>query len=135
MPAVRGTGRGPRSLALVAGSPTIDPCGRRGCLPRPLAMREEMQRKAPKTSAAVPAHIEFADYRIADPEEFNRNMLRVIEAGSTVLTGLLERSEAKAPFSTADMLEAGRLFSEVAQFWIGNPAAMAQTNATLLSEL
>jgi len=94
-----------------------------------------MQRKAPKTTAAVPAHIEFADYRIADPEEFNRNMLRVIEAGSTVLTGLLERSEAKSPFSTADMLEAGKLFSEVAQFWIGNPAAMAQTNATLLSEL
>src|SRR5262249_61960418 len=71
----------------------------------------------------------------ADPEAFSRNMLRVREQGSQVFTWLLEKSDGTSPFGAADMLEATKLFGEVAQFWIANPAAMAETNATLLREL
>ena len=35
-----------------------------------------MQKKAPETTKPVPVEIDFAAYRIADPEEFGRNMLR-----------------------------------------------------------
>jgi polyhydroxyalkanoate synthase len=94
-----------------------------------------MQRKAPETSKAVPAEIDLSAYRLADPEEFGRNMLRVMEEGARVFTGLLERSEGKSPFSATDAAEAAKLFGEVAQFWVSNPAAMAETNAHLLAAL
>ena len=94
-----------------------------------------MQRQATESKTAAPLEVAFNPYRIADPEAFSRNMLRVMEQGSRVLTGLLERGEATSPFNAGDMLEASKLFTEIAQFWIGNPAAMAETNAMLLREL
>jgi polyhydroxyalkanoate synthase subunit PhaC len=94
-----------------------------------------MQRQASDTKTAAPLEIAFGAYQVADPEAFSRNMLRVMEQGSRVLTGLLEKSEATSPFNTGDMLEASKLFTEIAQFWMGNPAAMAETNAALLREL
>ena len=36
-----------------------------------------MQKKAPEISKPVPVEIDFAAYRVADPEEFGRNMLRL----------------------------------------------------------
>jgi len=95
----------------------------------------EMQRQAPETKKAVPAEIALDAYRVADPEAFSRNMLQVMEQGSRALTWLLDKSDSISPFSATDMLEATKLFGEVAQFWIANPAAMAETNATLLREL
>ena len=35
-----------------------------------------MQKKAPETKKPLPAEIDLGAYRIADPEEFGRNMLR-----------------------------------------------------------
>jgi polyhydroxyalkanoate synthase len=94
-----------------------------------------MQRQASETKTAAPPLVAFGAYHLADPETFSRNMLRVMEQGSRVLTGLLEKKEATPPFNTGDMLEASKLFTDIAQFWMGNPAAMAETNAALLGEL
>ena len=42
-----------------------------------------MQKKAPETHASRSrAEVDFSAYRIGDPEEFGRNMLRLMEEGS-----------------------------------------------------
>ena len=61
-----------------------------------------MQKVAPETSKPVPAEIDLGAYRIANPEVFGRNMLRLMEEGQKVLSGLLERVNGKTgPFSAA----------------------------------
>ena len=82
-----------------------------------------MQKKAPETTKPVPAEIDFAAYRIADPEEFGRNMLRLTEEAGKVMTGFLERSNGNTgPFSLAsEVTEAAKLFAEIAQHWAGRP--------------
>jgi polyhydroxyalkanoate synthase len=92
-----------------------------------------MQKKAPETSKPVPAEIDFGAYRIADPEEFGRNMLRLTEAAGKVMTGFLERSNGNGgPFSLAsEATEAGKLFTEIAQHWLADPARVAETQAAL----
>jgi polyhydroxyalkanoate synthase subunit PhaC len=75
-----------------------------------------MQKKAPETTKPVPAEFDFAQYRIANPEEFSRNMLQLMEEGGRVLSGLLERSNGNGPYSFAsEITEATKLFSEFAQ--------------------
>ena len=39
--------------------------------------------------------IDLGAYRIANPEEFGRNMLRLMEEGGKVMSGLLERADGK----------------------------------------
>jgi polyhydroxyalkanoate synthase len=109
---------------------------RRKRLARKAGKREqEMQRQATKTLQPALGDPASSAFHVADPEAFSRNMLRVMEQGSRVLASLLERSEATSPFGSTDMLEATRLFGEIAQFWMGNPASMAESNAALLREL
>ena len=43
-----------------------------------------MQKKAPETTKPVPVEIDFSAYRIGNPEEFSRNMLKLMEDGSKV---------------------------------------------------
>ena len=81
-----------------------------------------MQKKAPLTTKPVPAEFDFARYRIANPEEFSRNMLKLMEEGSRVLSGLLERSNGNGSYSfSSEITEASKLFSEVAQLWLADP--------------
>ena len=82
-----------------------------------------MQKKAPETTKPVPVEIDFSAYRIANPEEFGRNMLQLMEEGSKVMSGLLERSNGNGgPFSMAsELTEAAKLFAEIAQHWMADP--------------
>ena len=74
-----------------------------------------MLKKAPESPRPIPMSIDLAAYRIGNPEEFGRNMLRLMEDGGRVMSGLLERANGKiSPMSAAsDMAEAGRLFGEI----------------------
>ena len=92
-----------------------------------------MQKKAPQTSQPMPAEIDFAAYRIADPEEFGRNMLRLTEAAGKAMTGFLERSNGNTgPFSlVSEATEAAKLFAEIAQHWLADPGKVAETQAAL----
>jgi polyhydroxyalkanoate synthase subunit PhaC len=92
-----------------------------------------MQKFAPETSKPVPAEIDLGAYRIADPEAFGRNMLRLMEEGQRVMSGLLERVDGKTgPFSAAtEMTDAGKLFSEIAQPWMTEPAKLVEAQAAL----
>jgi polyhydroxyalkanoate synthase len=85
----------------------------------------------------MPAEIDFAAYRVADPEEFSRNMLRLMEEGGKVMAGFLERADGKiGPFSAAaEMTDAAKLFGEVAQAWARDPAKVATTHAALVRDL
>jgi polyhydroxyalkanoate synthase len=92
-----------------------------------------MQKKAPETSKPVPAEIDFAAYRIADPEEFGRNMLRLMEEAGKAMTGFLERSNGTTGPSSlvTEATEAAKLFTEIAQHWLADPAKVAEIQAAL----
>ncbi len=96
-----------------------------------------MQKKAPATRPPVPTEVDFAAYRVADPEEFSRNMLRLMEEGGKVMAGFLERTDGKiSPLSAAsDMTDATKLFGEIAQSWLKDPAKLAATNGALVRDL
>jgi polyhydroxyalkanoate synthase len=96
-----------------------------------------MQKKAPETPKPVPAQVDFSAYRLADPEEFSRNMLKLVEEGGKVFSGLLERSNGgSGPYSMAsELTDATKLFSEVAQHWLADPAKATQTQAALITSL
>ena len=96
-----------------------------------------MQRKAPQTRTPVAAEIDFSAYRVADPEEFSRNMLRLMEEGGKVMAGFLERADGKtSPFAAAsEMTDAAKLFGEIAQSWMKDPAKLAATNSALMRDL
>jgi polyhydroxyalkanoate synthase len=97
---------------------------------------EPMQKKAPDSPKPVPTAIDFSAYRIANPEEFGRNMLRLLEEGSTALSGFLERSNGKTgPLSTAsEITDAAKLFIEIAQSWASDPAKLAETQGHLVQD-
>jgi polyhydroxyalkanoate synthase subunit PhaC len=94
-----------------------------------------MQKKAPDTLKPVPAEIDFAAYRVADPEEFGRNMLQLVEEGGKVLSGLLERANGNGPYSfSSEITEATKLFVEVAQHWLADPGKATATQSALVRD-
>jgi len=94
-----------------------------------------MQKKAPDKTKPVPAKIDFAAYRIANPEEFSRNMLKLMEDGGKVLGGLLERSNDNGPYSfSSEITEATKLFSEVAQHWLADPGKAGAAQSALVRD-
>src|SRR5262245_60593896 len=94
-----------------------------------------MQKKAPETTKPVPAEYDFAQYRVANPEEFSRNMLKLMEEGGRVLSGLLERSNGNGPYSfSSEITEAAKLFSEVAQHWMADPGKASATQSALMRD-
>jgi polyhydroxyalkanoate synthase len=81
-----------------------------------------------------PVEIDWSQWQISDPEEFMRNMVRVLEDGSRAFADLLQRSDSKGgPYSTAsEISEASRVMAEVWQRWLADPArALEQQNALL----
>ncbi len=95
-----------------------------------------MQKKAPDTIKPEPVEIDFSAYRVADPEAFSRNMLKLVEEGGKVLSGLLERTNGgSGPYSFAsEATEAVKLFAEIAQHWLADPAKLAAVQGTLVRD-
>src|SRR5262245_43979900 len=95
-----------------------------------------MQKKAPDTPKPVPAAIDFSAYQISNPEEFGRNIMLLLEEGTQALSGFLERSNGKVgPLSTAsEITDAAKLFVEVAQSWVSDPAKLAETQGELVRD-
>jgi polyhydroxyalkanoate synthase len=99
-----------------------------------LSREGPMQKKAPDSLQPVPVEFDFGAYRVADPEAFGRNMLKLVEEGGKVLSGFIERSNGNGgPYSLAsEATEATKLFTEIAQRWLADPGKVAATNAELL---
>jgi polyhydroxyalkanoate synthase subunit PhaC len=96
----------------------------------------EMQRKAPDAKPPMPVAVDFSAYRIADPEEFGRNMLKLMEEGGKVMSGLLEKAEGKVgPYSTAaEVTDATKLFTEIGQHWLTDPAKLVEAQGALVRD-
>ncbi len=94
-----------------------------------------MQKAAPETRKPVVSEVDLGAYRIPDPEAFGRNVLQLMEEGQKVMYGLLERADGKAgAFSNAsEMTDAAKLFSEVAQPWLADPAKLVRAQGELFS--
>ena len=78
--------------------------------------------------------IEPTAYRIANPEEFARNMLRLFEEGGRAMSGIIERGDSKVgPWTAAsEMTEAGRSMSDVVRHWATDPGKLAEKQGTLM---
>src|SRR5581483_6605630 len=102
----------------------------------PLPSEGPMQKKAPDTIKPEPVEIDFSAYRVADPEAFSRNMLKLVEEGGKVLSGLLERTNGgSGPSSFArEATKAGKLSAEIAQHWLAAPAKLAAVQGTLVRD-
>jgi polyhydroxyalkanoate synthase subunit PhaC len=93
-----------------------------------------MLKRAPESPRPVATNIDLGDWRIANAEEFGRNMLRLLEEGGKVMSGLLERADGKlSPMSAAsDLTEATKLFSEIAQHWVADPGKLIEVQGELM---
>jgi polyhydroxyalkanoate synthase len=94
-----------------------------------------MQKAAPEIRKAVSSEVDLGAYRVPDPEEFGRNILRLMEEGQKVMHGLLERADGMTgPYSTAsEMTDAAKLFSEIARPWIAEPTKLVEAQGQLFS--
>jgi polyhydroxyalkanoate synthase subunit PhaC len=94
-----------------------------------------MQKAAPETKKPLAAEVDLGAYRIANPEEFGRNMLRLMEEGQKAMSGFLARADGKSgPFSSAtEVTDATKLFSEIAQPWVTDPGKLVEAQGALLN--
>jgi polyhydroxyalkanoate synthase len=70
---------------------------------------------------------------ISNPEEFARNMLRVVEDSGRIWAGFLEKSNGSSgPMpGMSEMTEATRAMGDVAARWMAEPARLAEAQGTL----
>ncbi|MBO0740110.1 MAG: class I poly(R)-hydroxyalkanoic acid synthase [Hyphomicrobiaceae bacterium] len=62
-------------------------------------------------------------------------MLKLMEEGGRVLSGLLERSNGNGTYSfSSEITEATKLFSEVAQHWLADPGKAGATQSALMRD-
>jgi polyhydroxyalkanoate synthase len=80
------------------------------------------------------SHSGTTSYRIDNPEEFARNMLRLFEAGGRAMSGILERPDAKvSPFSAAsEVTEAAKTVTDIFRIWMTDPAKLAEAQGALM---
>jgi polyhydroxyalkanoate synthase subunit PhaC len=95
-----------------------------------------MQRPVTAPPKPLPTEIDLGAYRIADPEAFGRNVLRLMEEGQRVWNGFLDRARtASGPYASAtEMTEAAKLFSEIVQPWMADPARLVAAQAALFTK-
>ncbi|MCB1521987.1 MAG: class I poly(R)-hydroxyalkanoic acid synthase [Hyphomicrobiaceae bacterium] len=82
----------------------------------------------------TPSDARTPDYRINDPEEFARNVLKLFEEGGRAMTSYLERADTQlSPFTAAsEMAEASKMMGEIAQRWWTEPAKLAEAQGSLM---
>ena len=99
--------------------------------PTPPALPPKPAAKPAVVQATPPAGI--GTYKIEDPEEFARNMLRLVEEGTRAMTDLMERADAKpSPFSPAsEMNVATETLNSIAEKWMSDPVKLADAQAKL----
>jgi poly[(R)-3-hydroxyalkanoate] polymerase subunit PhaC len=96
-------------------------------------MQQRSEEDSKPVSAAIAAQVDLGAYRIADPEAFGRNILRLMEEGTKALNGFLDLSKATPAPSVVDWMEAAKLFQAVAQPWVAQPAMLVEAQAALLA--
>ena len=74
-------------------------------------------------------------YQISNPEEFARNVLKLLEEGGRAMSGLLERPDAKisAYSAASEASEATKTLSDVLGIWLADPAKLAEAQTSLIA--
>ncbi|MFM9849512.1 MAG: PHA/PHB synthase family protein [Hyphomicrobiaceae bacterium] len=87
-----------------------------------------MQKSAP------PQDFDWSAYTVTKPEDFARNMLRLMEEGGKALSGLIERADTgNGPYSpSSEISEMTKVLGEVAQKWMQDPAKAAGSQTDLM---
>ncbi len=72
-------------------------------------------------------------YKIADPEQFARNVLKLMEEGGKAMSQYLERSDGRmGPMSSAnEITEATKTMADIAQVWMMEPMKLAEAQGEL----
>jgi polyhydroxyalkanoate synthase len=78
--------------------------------------------------------IDWSAYKVSNPEELVRNVLRLVEDGGRVMAGLMERADAKnGSFSQAsELAQASQVLGEVAQKWMADPSRALEMQGELV---
>jgi polyhydroxyalkanoate synthase len=78
--------------------------------------------------------VDLSQYMAANPEAFLRNMLGLMEESGRVMSTLMERGDftRAAPVNPADVQENARLWSDIWQQWLSNPAKLAEHQGALM---
>lgn len=73
-------------------------------------------------------------YKVSDPEEFARNLVRLFEEGGKAMSGFLQRADAgSGPYSAAaEVSEAAKTLSDVWRQWMTDPAKVAEAQSDLM---
>jgi polyhydroxyalkanoate synthase subunit PhaC len=84
-------------------------------------------------SGPKPADLPAADYRVSDPDEFARNMLRMIEDAGKFVTGIIERTQPQggAGGGAGDVMDTTKTLTELSQAWMADPAKFAEAQGDL----
>src|SRR5262245_45170126 len=90
------------------------------------AHREATRGSAAPVPASTDTPVDLGAYRIAYPEAFGRNVMRLMEEGAKALQGLLERAQGTGPSypTGTEWAEAVKLLSDVAQPWMADPVRL-----------
>jgi polyhydroxyalkanoate synthase len=99
-----------------------------GPLLQPDPIETAMQKTIPTPDTSLTA------YKIGDPEEFARNLLKLFEEGGKAIAGLLERADTKlGPYSAAsEFSEAAKTMTDIARHWLAEPARLAEAQGELM---
>ncbi len=91
--------------------------------------------KDPISSLPAPVDngTDLGAYRIADPEAFGRNFLRMMEEGTRAMQGLLERAKEASSPTPSEWIETAKLLSQIAQPWMADPAKLVDAQAALFT--
>jgi polyhydroxyalkanoate synthase subunit PhaC len=94
-----------------------------------------MQKPIPGATEAPNASFpDFSAYQVTDPQAFGQNMMRLFEEGGKVMAEMMQRSvgAANPAAATEDMAEMSKIFSDVAQQWMADPAKLAENQGALV---
>jgi polyhydroxyalkanoate synthase len=82
----------------------------------------------------TPAEFDPSTYMVKDPEEFARNMLRLLEEGSKAMTEMLSHTDSsQTPFSSAqEVAEASRTMTDISQRWLSEPNKLVEAQTELM---
>src|SRR5262245_16148485 len=94
---------------------------------------DDSKRLPAATGGATQAPVDLGPYRIADPEAFGRNILRLMEEGTRAFSGFMDFSKSAATPTIVDWAEASKVFSAVAQPWLADPARLVAAQGALFA--
>jgi polyhydroxyalkanoate synthase len=80
--------------------------------------------------------VDLSHYMVANPEEFLRNMLRLMQESGQVMATMLERGDfvKPVPVQAAEVQDNAELWSDVWQHWLTNPTKLASHQGELMRQ-